>query len=61
MLWFGRNKGDLASSTLICVSGGCLLNLLKFFGSHTYVLGAQKSCFSERVSVRGPTTCVVVW
>ena len=49
MLWFGRKKGNFASSTLIV----CLVDVysiyLSFFVSHTYVLGVQKSRFSETV------------
>ena len=53
MLWLGREKGNFATSTLVCVSGGCLLNLLEFFISHTsYVLGAQKGRFGETVLLR---------
>ena len=58
MLWFGREKGNFASSTLICVSGWCLLNLLIFFVSHTsYILGAQRRHFSETVLLRTHNMC----
>ena len=58
MLWFGREKGNFASSALICVSGCCLLNLLKFFISHaSYILGAQKSRFGETILLRTHNMC----
>ena len=57
MLWFGREKGNFASSTLICVPGFCLL-LLKFFISHaSYILGAQKSRLGETILLRTHNMC----
>ena len=39
----------------------CLVDVysinLSFFVCHTYVLGAQKSCFSETVLLRTPNMC----